>query len=165
MFLKYNVQEKTRTNILAPRERDESSTGFRQWPFTSVHTWGENPDGEWSLEIMDFKNLFFLSGTLDLTTIRNCTASSLLAERYARRYNFIDLGKGNLAILSRLTCLRISNRHKCLSEGTNVKRLIGNISLICSEGRPRPFSLVSGFRKNFRGLAADISDDDDDGNS
>ncbi|XP_074599820.1 proprotein convertase subtilisin/kexin type 4-like isoform X3 [Brevipalpus obovatus] len=42
---------KTRSNLLAQRPMDNSRAGFNHWPFMSVHTWGENPNGEWSLEI------------------------------------------------------------------------------------------------------------------
>lgn len=39
--------------MLSPRKRDNSATGFRRWPFTSVHTWGENPSGWWRFEVYD----------------------------------------------------------------------------------------------------------------
>lgn len=41
----------TRSTLLAKRPRDLSKAGFNQWPFMSVHTWGENPLGTWTLEI------------------------------------------------------------------------------------------------------------------
>lgn len=28
-----------------------SRSGFSNWPFMSVHTWGEAPHGDWQLEI------------------------------------------------------------------------------------------------------------------
>lgn len=43
----------TSTVLLAERERDTSSNGFRNWYFMSVHTWGENPAGKWTLKITD----------------------------------------------------------------------------------------------------------------
>lgn len=33
------------------RSHDNSRSGFNQWPFMSVHTWGESPQGPWQLEI------------------------------------------------------------------------------------------------------------------
>lgn len=33
------------------RSHDNSRSGFNQWPFMSVHTWGESPHGQWLLEI------------------------------------------------------------------------------------------------------------------
>jgi len=33
------------------RIHDNSRSGFNQWPFMSVHTWGESPQGNWQLEI------------------------------------------------------------------------------------------------------------------
>ncbi|XP_073989172.1 uncharacterized protein isoform X2 [Rhodnius prolixus] len=41
----------TKTTLLARRPHDISRSGFRSWPFMSVHTWGENPIGVWTLEI------------------------------------------------------------------------------------------------------------------
>lgn len=41
----------TRSNLLAARPNDVSSSGFHSWPFMTVHSWGERPDGIWSLEI------------------------------------------------------------------------------------------------------------------
>uniref|UniRef100_A0A6Q2ZFF5 Neuroendocrine convertase 1 n=1 Tax=Esox lucius TaxID=8010 RepID=A0A6Q2ZFF5_ESOLU len=43
----------TSTVLLAERERDTSSNGFRNWDFMSVHTWGEDPTGTWILRITD----------------------------------------------------------------------------------------------------------------
>uniref|UniRef100_A0A672M5W2 Neuroendocrine convertase 1 n=1 Tax=Sinocyclocheilus grahami TaxID=75366 RepID=A0A672M5W2_SINGR len=43
----------TTTVLLAERERDTSSNGFRNWAFMSVHSWGENPTGTWTLKITD----------------------------------------------------------------------------------------------------------------
>ncbi|XP_047439598.1 neuroendocrine convertase 1 [Mugil cephalus] len=43
----------TSTVLLAERERDTSSNGFRNWDFMSVHTWGEDPTGTWTLKITD----------------------------------------------------------------------------------------------------------------
>uniref|UniRef100_A0A224XK28 furin n=1 Tax=Panstrongylus lignarius TaxID=156445 RepID=A0A224XK28_9HEMI len=41
----------TKTTLLARRPHDISRSGFRSWPFMSVHTWGENPIGTWMLDI------------------------------------------------------------------------------------------------------------------
>ncbi|CAF4426257.1 unnamed protein product, partial [Adineta steineri] len=43
----------TQTTLLTEREQDRSPDGFRNWPFMSVHTWGENPKGLWTIKIMD----------------------------------------------------------------------------------------------------------------
>lgn len=41
----------TRATLVAERAMDNSRAGFVNWPFMSVHSWGENPDGKWKLEI------------------------------------------------------------------------------------------------------------------
>lgn len=35
------------------RSHDVSRAGFNNWPFMSVHTWGEAPHGHWQLEIFN----------------------------------------------------------------------------------------------------------------
>lgn len=37
--------------LLPPRREDYSSSGFKDWEFMSTHTWGEDPQGTWTLEI------------------------------------------------------------------------------------------------------------------
>ncbi|XP_071833208.1 neuroendocrine convertase 2-like [Apostichopus japonicus] len=42
----------TRSILLSERIEDyDSEDGFRHWPFMTTHTWGEDPTGEWTLEI------------------------------------------------------------------------------------------------------------------
>jgi len=38
---------------LTERPLDTSAVGFKAWTFMSVHTWGENPQGSWTLTISD----------------------------------------------------------------------------------------------------------------
>lgn len=46
----------TETLLLPQRPADNSSEGLKYWPFMSVHTWGENPNGDWKLIIEDVDN-------------------------------------------------------------------------------------------------------------
>ena len=41
----------TRSTLLDTRPHDYSVKSFIDWPFMSVHYWGENPEGTWTLEI------------------------------------------------------------------------------------------------------------------
>eukprot|EP00096_Caligus_rogercresseyi_P008356 TRINITY_DN2704_c0_g1_i1.p1 TRINITY_DN2704_c0_g1~~TRINITY_DN2704_c0_g1_i1.p1 ORF type:complete len:473 (+),score=121.86 TRINITY_DN2704_c0_g1_i1:1144-2562(+) len=41
----------TRSTLLDARPQDFSSNGFTNWPFMTVHSWGEDPSGTWILEI------------------------------------------------------------------------------------------------------------------
>ncbi|XP_022662983.1 furin-like protease 1, isoforms 1/1-X/2 isoform X4 [Varroa destructor] len=41
----------TKSTLLTMRPRDDSRQGFNQWPFMTVHNWGEDPNGNWTLEI------------------------------------------------------------------------------------------------------------------
>ncbi|XP_060797058.1 furin (paired basic amino acid cleaving enzyme) a [Neoarius graeffei] len=41
----------TRSTLLAPRPHDYSSEGFNDWAFMTTHSWDEDPQGKWTLEI------------------------------------------------------------------------------------------------------------------
>lgn len=41
----------TRSTLLAQRPNDQAEQGFRNWPFMTVHSWGEEPNGSWTLEV------------------------------------------------------------------------------------------------------------------
>lgn len=47
----------TRSELLAPRDRDYSSDGFSNWAFMTVFNWGENPAGVWKIEVSDTKGM------------------------------------------------------------------------------------------------------------
>lgn len=46
----------TNSTLLGRRVEDDSSDGFNNWPFMTVHNWGESPRGMWTLEIADVEN-------------------------------------------------------------------------------------------------------------
>ncbi|XP_784245.3 neuroendocrine convertase 2 isoform X1 [Strongylocentrotus purpuratus] len=42
----------TRSILLSTRPQDDDNKdGFQHWPFMTTHTWGEDPRGEWTLEV------------------------------------------------------------------------------------------------------------------
>ena len=41
----------TQSWLLLPRPKDRMGDRFNDWPFLSVHYWGEDPTGEWRLEV------------------------------------------------------------------------------------------------------------------
>merc|ERR1712150_312527 len=41
----------TRSSLLLPRPKDQTTGSFEDWPFMSVHFWGESPNGKWTLEV------------------------------------------------------------------------------------------------------------------
>jgi subtilisin-like proprotein convertase family protein len=41
----------TNSTLLERRMLDQSTESFNKWPFTTVHMWGERPQGVWILEI------------------------------------------------------------------------------------------------------------------
>ncbi|XP_076388737.1 neuroendocrine convertase 1 isoform X3 [Megachile rotundata] len=43
----------TQVQILKPRTLDSSDAGFKGWKFMSVASWGEDPRGVWTLDVLD----------------------------------------------------------------------------------------------------------------
>ncbi|GIY43276.1 furin-like protease 2 [Caerostris darwini] len=43
----------TESDVLLPRPQDKVEGSFNNWPFMSVHFWGENPQGNWKLAIIN----------------------------------------------------------------------------------------------------------------
>ncbi|XP_071963976.1 neuroendocrine convertase 2-like isoform X1 [Antedon mediterranea] len=42
----------TNSMLLSTRPRDDDNiVGFQSWPFMTTHTWGEDPKGEWTLQV------------------------------------------------------------------------------------------------------------------
>lgn len=46
----------TPSTLLMERPRDVVSSNFDDWPFLSVHFWGENPRGRWTLHVVNAGN-------------------------------------------------------------------------------------------------------------
>jgi len=46
----------TASTLLMERPRDVLSSNFDEWPFLSVHYWGENPQGKWILHVINAGN-------------------------------------------------------------------------------------------------------------
>ena len=45
------------TTLLSERDQDSSTDGFKNWSFMSVHNWGEDPKGLWTIKVMDTVSL------------------------------------------------------------------------------------------------------------
>nr|Q9NJ15.1 RecName: Full=Proprotein convertase subtilisin/kexin type 5; AltName: Full=Proprotein convertase PC6-like; Short=aPC6; Flags: Precursor [Branchiostoma californiense]AAF26301.1 proprotein convertase aPC6B isoform [Branchiostoma californiense] len=43
----------TRSTLLPERQFDSSSDGLKDWAFMTTHCWGEQPEGDWILEVKD----------------------------------------------------------------------------------------------------------------
>jgi proprotein convertase subtilisin/kexin type 5 len=43
----------TTSTLLFERPRDVTNANFDEWPFLSVHFWGEKADGTWTLQIIN----------------------------------------------------------------------------------------------------------------
>lgn len=49
--MKVTSPQGTQSTVLPPRLSDGAAAGFNNWPFLSVHFWGENPAGTWKFEV------------------------------------------------------------------------------------------------------------------
>lgn len=59
-FQCYDVTTGTSTQLVKQRPKDKSQQGYVNWPFMSVHTWGEMSKGRWKLIVTDLVNIFLL---------------------------------------------------------------------------------------------------------
>src|SRR5689334_6661381 len=48
--------------LMSRRPADDDQSGFKNWTFTSVHLWGENPRGRWLLMIRDKARTLLILG-------------------------------------------------------------------------------------------------------
>lgn len=46
----------TTSTLLFERPRDVVSSNFDDWPFLSVHFWGERAEGRWTLQVVNAGN-------------------------------------------------------------------------------------------------------------
>lgn len=46
----------TTSTMLFERPRDVVSSNFDDWPFLSVHFWGERAEGRWTLQVVNAGN-------------------------------------------------------------------------------------------------------------
>lgn len=56
----------TTSTLLPYRQKDSWPGDYKEWPFMSVHFWGENPQGEWSLVIRNGGT----DGTLEVSDVQ-----------------------------------------------------------------------------------------------
>ncbi|XP_013792295.2 furin-like protease 2, partial [Limulus polyphemus] len=59
----------TKSTLLERRPLDTYRSGFVNWPFLTVHNWGENPNGEWKLEIHNEGRFFGRASLTNWTMI------------------------------------------------------------------------------------------------
>ncbi|CEF65591.1 Prohormone convertase 1 [Strongyloides ratti] len=78
----------TKTQLLHPRHLDDSTNGFKNWPFTSVQTWGENPNGEWKVHIVDLETEGFVS---NLTFVIHGTKEMPKYRENEKQYNLPNI--------------------------------------------------------------------------
>lgn len=56
----------TRSMILSKRTNDDDHRdGFTKWPFMTTHTWGEYPNGIWTLEVSPIRPLALICHRAD----------------------------------------------------------------------------------------------------
>uniref|UniRef100_A0AAQ6AL21 P/Homo B domain-containing protein n=1 Tax=Amphiprion ocellaris TaxID=80972 RepID=A0AAQ6AL21_AMPOC len=70
----------TRSTLLFPRPNDYSSEGFNDWAFMTTHSWDEDPQGEWTLEIENMAANGLTSRTLHSCPCKTFDAQQICIE-------------------------------------------------------------------------------------
>ncbi|VDN50109.1 unnamed protein product [Dracunculus medinensis] len=122
------VCKKTRSQLLSLRRQDYSSKGFREWPFMSVHFWGENPRGIWQLEIADQSML-----TIGLHGFVNNISLIIYGTKYQPEYqkypkNYVNLFDKKIFDLEKQ--MRTANSSKLLQ---SILQIAKNKTLLSSK--------------------------------
>ncbi|XP_071952066.1 proprotein convertase subtilisin/kexin type 4-like [Antedon mediterranea] len=83
----------TSAMLLPKRPHDASGTGFSNWEFMSTHTWGEQPQGKWTLQIENkgssYNTGFLTSWTLKLygtETVNEPLSEPIAAQKTTKPY-------------------------------------------------------------------------------
>ncbi|GAB6032404.1 Uracil phosphoribosyltransferase, synthesizes UMP from uracil, variant 2 [Chamberlinius hualienensis] len=137
----------TRSNLLDIRPNDMSSSGFRSWPFMTVHNWGENPNGLWVLEIHNEGRYEASITNWDLTMYGTreepqsrsnmvVVHNNLDGARAGQQNAQTDLAKDMSSSASppRLQCLIVSPRGTCLECPPRMYAVNGMCLNSCPEG-------------------------------
>ncbi|XP_048828379.1 furin-like [Brienomyrus brachyistius] len=77
----------TRSTLLASRPHDYSSEGFNDWAFMTTHSWDEDPNGEWTLEIEN------VAGDSDYGTLSQFTLVLYGTNSYSMSPDGFDFGQ------------------------------------------------------------------------
>ena len=96
---------KTRSRVLSRRKKDYKNGMFASWAFLSTHFWGENPMGQWKLEIHSksfWKNdsLLYIWTRADFVAIANWHSKRLSLENKAKLF---QLTRADFVTISELT--------------------------------------------------------------
>lgn len=76
----------TTSTLLPYRNKDTGPGSYTEWPFMSVHFWGENPNGDWSFEgiykgkygnILLNNITFIFYGTTEVLPITLCSCKNV----------------------------------------------------------------------------------------
>ena len=92
----------TRATLLDARPQDYSSSGYMDWPFMSVHSWGEDPRGTWTLEVHNdafskwASDAKFFKWTLELYGTEFDPNSEEYKKAHAEKFNVVREVKDEL---------------------------------------------------------------------
>jgi len=92
----------TRATLLDARPQDYSSSGYMDWPFMSVHSWGEDPKGTWTLEVHNdafskwASDAKFFKWTLELYGTEFDPNSEEYKKAHAEKFNVVREVKDEL---------------------------------------------------------------------
>ncbi|BFZ25448.1 hypothetical protein BsWGS_28487 [Bradybaena similaris] len=75
--------------LAAPRPKDNSTEGFRDWTFTSVRCWGEPPTGNWTFSVTDHDSTSFGPGQVTKWRL-TLFGTSLTSQEFADRQKLVN---------------------------------------------------------------------------
>ena len=124
----------TRSSLLLPRPKDHTLGSFDEWPFMSVHFWGESPEGDWTLEVGHNQQIhgeagnivrkvqLVIYGTESLSQLKDGTASYIQRHhKYSNMsYNLVDKeSPKSQHTSSKLPSTYLSYNYEYQNEGDN----------------------------------------------
>ncbi|XP_042898986.1 furin-like protease 2 isoform X2 [Parasteatoda tepidariorum] len=108
----------TQSEILLPRPRDKIEGYFRDWPFMSVHFWGESPHGTWKLMIANDGGLETMeSGKLTNWSLIFYGTEKVPYERFSLRESEQDNSARRHTLVRGITELNEPYINKCAMLG------------------------------------------------
>ncbi|XP_050679377.1 neuroendocrine convertase 1-like isoform X2 [Leptidea sinapis] len=86
----------TKVQLLSQRPNDYSDAGLSNWPLTSVATWGENPNGIWTVIVQDGTSEFNRGEVISMELIMHGTFDMPMymsngSRKYTNKYNLKDI--------------------------------------------------------------------------
>ncbi|XP_066152913.1 proprotein convertase subtilisin/kexin type 4-like isoform X3 [Euwallacea fornicatus] len=131
----------TKVTLLAKRDHDNSRSGFNNWPFMSVHSWGESPLGTWKLEIHNDGRLMGRASLQNWSLVLYGTKQFLSFSSITNESAVSNKNKP-----SRVLNKKIKSKQKILQKIKNQRQPVHSIksAKVSSKAKPRQMGVSKG---------------------